>query len=97
MVKSSRRFCTISIAAIVLSAALGFLITPACSLAQSSPRHPEGGSIALNYTTPRVISATCPFETHTLVQECICGCPRQRLGHMMVFDKKCIQRCRRYE
>ena len=36
MMNSSLRSRAVSVAAIVLSASLGFLLTPACSLAQSS-------------------------------------------------------------
>ncbi len=83
MTPPSISFRSISFAAIVLSATLGVLITPVCSLAQWTPR--EG------YRS-EILRIDCNVTLHG---ECIDHCPRVRRNHWEFLDKACIQRCKR--
>lgn len=87
-------FSSISAAAIALSATLAVLITPVCSLAQSSLRQTNETVSSLNYSTARVILAV-DRVCDDYQADCLKNCPQRQLGNIMAKSKKCIQECKR--
>jgi hypothetical protein len=85
--------CSISVAAIALSAIVGVLFTPACALAQSSPHLTRETVSPHDYFFHRV-EYDARSQCARSQSDCYEQCPRRRLGNIEALDKKCIQKCK---